>query len=189
MVQIKDFEKYSSVPTDVILKYEGVLPDEIISIWKQYGFGSFHHGFLRTVNPDDPEFVSILTETTEIFSEVKVLFSTGMNDLMVWGKSVDDEYRLYILKYRNESYEILGKNMDLFFVFLNANADVQAEQLSIQPYKEAVKIKGYPTYNTGFGYVPLLMLGGNEADIESLEIVDTKTHITLISKFVGNPIF
>ena len=36
-----------------LLKYKDKLPEELIEIWKKYGFGTFVNDFLKVINPDD----------------------------------------------------------------------------------------------------------------------------------------
>ena len=50
---LRDFKKEKEMPTEIIEKYKGQVPDEIIEIWKNYGLGSFLNGYLRVINPDD----------------------------------------------------------------------------------------------------------------------------------------
>ena len=38
---LNDFVKISDVDTLLIHEYKDVLPQEIITVWKNYGFGSF----------------------------------------------------------------------------------------------------------------------------------------------------
>ena len=50
---LKDFKKEKEMPKEIIEKYKGQVPDEVIEIWKNYGLGSFLNGYLRVINPDD----------------------------------------------------------------------------------------------------------------------------------------
>ena len=50
---LRDFKKEKEMPKEVIEKYKGQVPDEIIEIWENYGLGSFLNGYLRVINPDD----------------------------------------------------------------------------------------------------------------------------------------
>jgi len=50
---LRDLKKEKEMPTEIIEKYKGQVPDEIIEIWKNYGLGSFLNGYLRVINPDD----------------------------------------------------------------------------------------------------------------------------------------
>ena len=45
---LKDFKKVSDVPQELITEYEGKIPQDIISLWKEYGFGSFFNDYFGT---------------------------------------------------------------------------------------------------------------------------------------------
>ena len=58
IVRNKDtYEKVSEVPKELIAKYETILPQELIYIWKTMGFGIYEDGFLQLINPDQWNFV------------------------------------------------------------------------------------------------------------------------------------
>lgn len=50
---LNDFVKFSDVSSDIFQRYEGILPDKMISLWKEKGFGTFYDGYLKIINPDD----------------------------------------------------------------------------------------------------------------------------------------
>lgn len=58
---LNDFVKISDVDTLLIHEYKDVLPQEIITVWKNYGFGSFMNGYLKVINPND--FIKLLEES------------------------------------------------------------------------------------------------------------------------------
>ena len=47
---LRDFKKEKEMPTEIIEKYKGQVPDEIIEIWKNYGLGSFMNGYMKVIN-------------------------------------------------------------------------------------------------------------------------------------------
>ena len=50
---LKDFVKIAEVNESLIQKYKELVPSEIITIWKEYGFGTFRNGYFKVINPDD----------------------------------------------------------------------------------------------------------------------------------------
>ncbi|MFP3360519.1 GAD-like domain-containing protein, partial [Planococcus sp. SIMBA_143] len=48
-----DFIKNEAVNKDIILKYRGEIPNELIEVWEKYGFGTLVNGFLKVINPED----------------------------------------------------------------------------------------------------------------------------------------
>ena len=51
MVEIADFVPHAPVPAEIIEEYRGRVPDELIEVWEQYGYGTFGEGFLRVIDP------------------------------------------------------------------------------------------------------------------------------------------
>lgn len=115
MIELTDFKKDSDVPQEVIEKYRDVLPDELIEVWKKYGFGSFYGGFLKTVNPDD--YADVLHEIAPLFEKEVVMFTTGLADLIVLEMETKDDDRGYahILLYRTGDFETIPSKNLVFF--------------------------------------------------------------------------
>ncbi|MBC1791872.1 GAD-like domain-containing protein [Listeria booriae] len=56
-----DFIHVNKMAEEVCQKYSGKIPDELLSIWRDYGIGGLLNGYLKIINPDD--FQDILEET------------------------------------------------------------------------------------------------------------------------------
>ena len=37
----------------MIIKYTKLVPNEIIDLWSNYGFGTFMQGYFKSVNPEE----------------------------------------------------------------------------------------------------------------------------------------
>ena len=79
---LRDFKKEKEMPKEIIEKYKGQVPDEIIEIWKNYGLGSFLNGYLRVINPDD--YKELVEETYFREKESMPLFTTAFADVITW---------------------------------------------------------------------------------------------------------
>lgn len=187
MIELTDFKKDSDVPQEVIEKYRDVLPEELIGIWENYGFGSFYGGFLKTVNPD--EYRELLIEAAPFFGNEIVIFTTGMADLITWRIASDKQKTVaHILLFRNGDLDtVAAEDLEFFFEDIVNRDDFQRnKELYAAKYFKAVEQQGEPSYNEAFGYTPLLVLGGNPDKIDSLQKVDLKTHIILIAAMYDN---
>ncbi|SFB99676.1 GAD-like domain-containing protein [Bacillus sp. OV322] len=49
--------------SEIIEKYTKLVPNEIIDLWSNYGFGTFMQGYFKIVNPE--EFKEILGESSQ----------------------------------------------------------------------------------------------------------------------------
>ena len=109
---LKDFKKEKEMPKEIIEKYKGQVPDEIIEIWENYGLGSFLNGYLRVINPDD--YKELVEETYFRGKESIPLFTTAFADVITW----QENGFIDIVQYRYEDFEIMLKNMGYFLKFI-----------------------------------------------------------------------
>ncbi len=171
-----NFNIEDSPSSEIITKYTGLVPDEIISVWKQFGFGSFYQGYLRSVNPD--EYVDLIPVVSKRYKEGIVLFATGMGDLIIWA----DGY-VRLLNFRYGQLVTLIPKINLFFKSLESEK-FKEEYMHWSPFLKAIEMYGQPKYDECFGYVPLLGLGGAEK-VENLEKAKLREHILLITELMG----
>jgi hypothetical protein len=172
-----DFVFHSKAEEATIEKYADTLPQELINVWKEYGFGSFLKGFLKIINPDD--FQDLLNESY-FFGKTSIpIFTTGLGDIIVWQ---ENEY-VTIVKYRIGDYHMISSGFEYFFSDLE-DAESGEKDFDWNHYFKAIKVKGIPEYDECFGYVPLLALGGSEK-AENLEKVKLREHIYLINELAG----
>ena len=173
---LKDFNVHSKVPSAIIEKYRNLVPREILELWSNYGFGTFMQGYFKSVNPD--EFKDILEESSQRYKDSIVLFATGMGDLVIWS----DEY-VRLLSYRYGVAKTIMFTFEFFFQNI-ADLEFRDEDLSWQPYPDAIKQYKNLEYDECYGYTPLLGLGGAE-NVENLKKVKLKEHILIITEFLG----
>lgn len=174
---LDNFVQNEKTPEDVIKNYTGRVPDNILEVWKQYGFGSILDGYLKIVNPD--EFQPLLKDVYIRSEDAIVLFTTSMGDIIVWEKN---RY-LDLLNFRKNIVHVISAGFEFFLEDLDDESFLD-EELDWSPYPKASKKHGQPAFDECFGYVPILGLGGAEK-VENLDKVKLKEHIYLITQFMG----
>jgi len=171
-----NYTKYSDVPIKTINKYKGVLPDELLTIWQNMGYGIYEFVF---------DYIDKLLEPSIVFGV------TALGDLLIWEGnnnwtiSPDEGNRVLLINIRKCTSEILG-DMDflLNFTLGDETAIIDKEYFDSRPY---LNIKGKLCalqYGQCYGYVPALALGG-KASNKNLQVVDVKTYIDIIGQAVG----
>lgn len=174
---LEDFNTISTVSNELINKYKTKLPEEVIIIWQEYGFGTFYNGYLKVINPDD--FIVSL-EKSYFQGDVSIpIFATAFGDLITWEKN----QFVGIVKYRYGDNDVISDGFE-FFIDDVTDGELDEEYLSIRQYNEAIKKYGSLEYDECFGYVPLLALGGKES-VDNLKKVKIREHIALITEMVG----
>lgn len=174
---LDDYVTKEKVSDDIIKKYESILPEEVISLWKEKGFGTFYGGYLRVINPDE---YAELVQKSYFQGDVSVpIFATAFGDIITW----EENQYVGILKYRYNDCDIISDGYEFFYDII-ASEECAADYFTIKEYNEAVAKHGELAYDECFGYVPLLALGGKES-VDNLKKVKMKEHIEIIYSMVG----
>lgn len=172
---LKDFKKVSDVPQEIITEYEGKIPQDIISLWKEYGFGSFFNDYFRVINPH--EYEDIVRESYYDGESAIPLMVTAFGDIIIHDGTIN---KLVNLLYRYLDLTVLG---EFFFRNLPSETYIK-DKIKNKQYTKALQKYGPLEFDECFGYVPLLGLGGKES-IGNIQKVKTREHIELITQMVG----
>ena len=180
-----DFKLFKAADNAVIEKYKNVLPQTLIDIWKEYGFGSFAKGFLKTINPD--EYQELLNETYISDKNPIPIFTTALGDILVLREEYPEGKKWFdidIVFYRDGDDSLVCGEKSFFAQELT-DLNSYKNDFFWGDYIGAVKKYGtIPEYDECYGYVPLLGLGGKKT-VKNMQIVKIKEHIMLIKEMVG----
>lgn len=135
------------VPENIIEKYSNTLPESLINIWKEYGFGTILNGFLRLINPED--YTEIVKETYIRNQNTIPLFTTSMGDILLFEKYGDKSYIIQ-LNYRKGKSKVIASKFNLFLRFLEEEEYLEGD-IEWNPYLLAIKNYVIPAYNECFG--------------------------------------
>ena len=172
---LKDFKKVSDVPQELITEYEGKIPQDIISLWKEYGFGSFFNDYFRVINPH--EYEDIVRDSYFDGESAIPLMVTAFGDVVIYNEKIK---KLVNLLYRYLDLTVLST---YFFMDLTSKMYLD-KKIKNKQYAKALQKYGPLEYDECYGYVPLLGLGGKES-IGNIQKVKTREHIELITQMVG----
>ena len=164
---------------DVINKYAGVLPVELVDLWKTHGFGIYMDGYLKIVNPEI--YQPILNEGYDTENNKEIVFAvTALGDFLVW---VGDAVRL--VDFRHGKYAIVGtSNFSRFFEKRLADESFLRIEFKYENYLPAKDKLGELAFDECFGYVPILVAGGPEK-VDNLQKVKIREHIAIIAQMAG----
>ncbi len=155
---LADFHKVSDVDEAIIQKYQDKLPSDWITVWREYGLGSFFEGFFRVINPDD--YFDVLKDSYYNYQESIPIMVTAFGDLIVW----DPDGCAVILHYTTCNTDVLDVDFEIFFYKLEdvrySIKDFEEEGMSFVLYQKAVRKYGPLSYDECFGYKKPLKEGG-----------------------------
>lgn len=188
IVRNKDtYEKVSEVPKELIAKYETILPQELIYIWKTMGLGIYEDGYLQIINPEEWDFVFQYID--KILEPSVVIGITALGDLLVWEGNdnwtiaPDEGNRLAFFNLRSMSKKIQGE-LHYYLKFRVKMTSFLEEEYNAKPYLQMKDKLPKLAYGQCYGYVPALPLGGKQSN-KNLKVVDAKAYINLIGEAVG----
>ncbi|MEH8046217.1 GAD-like domain-containing protein, partial [Gallibacterium anatis] len=124
---INTYIKIADVPENIINKYKGILPEELIYIWGKMGFGIYENGFLQMVNPDEYEF--IFEYVDKLLEPTIVWGITALGDLLVWEGNEnwtiapDEGDRCSIINVRRCNDNVIGDMEGTLNVFIADDDD------------------------------------------------------------------
>lgn len=176
-VALKDFKSYAKVNDSVINKFKSVIPEALLTIWKNYGLGTFMNGYIKVINPDD--YQEFFDKSKFGFKNAVPIFATAFGDIITCESG---EY-ISILYYRYGKIELMLKDFNFFLNRLNDRSFVN-EFFSLNQYNKAINQYGNLRYRECFGYTHLLSLKGEEYSV-GLKKVQIQEHIALIKAYSG----
>ena len=180
------------IPTESFCDdYRGVLPDQLIDYWQQYGFSGWGEGLFWIVNPS--EYAPILQAWLEGTSfedkdDYHVIARTAFGKLLVWSNncghclSIQSLYGLFYPS--DESMRIQEKGTDftlqLFFSSSQKNDfDILSSNESFL-FSSAKNQLGRLNSSEIYAFVPALALGG-QAKLDNLKKVNALEHLALLA--------
>lgn len=183
-----NYIKQANVSSEIIDKFTGILPDELLGIWKTMGFGIFENGFVQLVNPDEYEFAF---DYIDKLLEPSIIFGyTAMGDLLLWEGnkgwtiSADEGNRVKIINIRKCKSRALNSFKGTFDAFFDEYFISHKEYFDSKDYLEIKGNLPKLEYGQCYGYVPALVLGGKAAS-KNLQVVDVKAYIEVIGQAAG----
>lgn len=183
MIEISDFVQHGPVEPEVIEAYRGRVPDEVIELWENYGYGTFAEGFLRVINPAvyEAELADCLGKTQGDGVAIPILV-TGLADLITWEPSSPG---FVAIMYREGRTEGQNSTLGAFLRMLTRARDwYLSMSLNWDIFPKAIAAHGELPYGESFTFVPLLSLGGPEK-VENLKKRETIAAIQVMVEFQG----
>ena len=158
-----------SVNDAILQKYRGILPDQLLIYWQQYGFCGFADGLFWITNPDDYEELlkDWLPESELTRSKHYVIARTGWGEMLVWEPTYGHKYTInphfgFIKQEEDASKDIAkGKSdeeISIFFSIQEQKYFDQADNNQKPLFKRAVKKFGALAEDEMFYFNPAVAI-------------------------------
>jgi hypothetical protein len=181
------FDRYY-VPTASIERYRGMLPDQLLSYWQEYGWCGYAEGLFWTVNPQEYEPVRDAWIGNTRFAEddaYHIIARGAFGDLYFFGETTGSSLRIVA-----PDALALPKDRDMpdpqlavraFFGSRNRGANDFSDADNKPLFARALKKLGRLQRDEMYGFVPALALGG-PATLEHLQKVKAVEHLVMLAQ-------
>ena len=147
--------------------YREILPNEIIELWEEYGFGEYGNGLIKIVNPKD--YMNSLYMWLGQIDYTKIpIIVTAFGDIFYYRKLEDDRNDISVLDIHYRKIIVCSYSYQEFFKKYIIDKKVIKNVLRDSLYKKAIKKLGKLNDKDIFFFVPALILGGKE-DIKYID--------------------
>lgn len=174
---LSDFDTFDRFDITIINKYSSQIPEELTTLWKNYGTGTFFNGYFKVINPD--VYLKIIEEFYFRGKLSIPIFITSLAEIITWEEG---EY-IGMVDFPHGTFHLVGKKFKHFMNNLNDQEFID-EYFDQNKYLKAITKFEKLNFDECFGHVPLLALGGKDS-VETLEKCKLFEHLQLIGSIAG----
>ena len=160
---------------EFVKEYNGLVPEELIALWYNYGFGNYGNGILKLINPNDYK------KNLELFLKVKdekniPFMITGFGDIFY----LDNKGEIYLYKIHYKKKEFCASNLNEFFKSYIVNSKVMNSDLRNNLFNLAIKELGELDNSDIYNFIPSISFGGKE-QVDYIQKADALVSQKLLS--------
>lgn len=180
------------VPSEKIEKFRGKLPDKLLEYWQEFGWCGYAKGLFWTVDPDEweDELDAWIGDTEFMERDAYyVIARTAFGELILWGEKTGQSlkaitaYGMIFPAFNSEEFSRRGpdKSIQLCFACFSRDAFDLKDSNGVPLFERALERLGPLDYDTMYGFVPALALGG-DPKLENLQKLDAHVHLDILSQ-------
>jgi hypothetical protein len=173
------------VPPEVLDRFKGKLPDQMLSYWAEHGWCGYADGLFWTVNPEDYEPVLDAWLGDTFFVEedaLHIIARTAFGHLLIWGEKSGFALQLFAPGSYVIVEETATQKKNLEFAAQTFFSVQKARLFEFDGrFSSAKQRLGRLNRDEMYGFVPALALGGT-ADVTHLEKVKAVEHLIFLAQ-------
>lgn len=180
------------VPDSSFRRFQGKLPDQLLTYWREFGWSGYASGLFWTVDPDEYEPVldAWLGDTPFVERDaLYVVARTAFGQIFIWGEKggqcLDVRSLWGMIFPTDDSSRVAQGGADrlvrYFFSTLEKSSLDQKDHLDKPLFERALKKLGPLAPDEMYGFEPALALGGT-ADLKNLRKVKAVEHLVMLAQ-------
>jgi len=146
-----------TTPDEQTLKLaeESVLPKELITLWKKYGFGNYGNGIIKVINPFEYANTLYTWLGGEDKNKLPILIS-GFGDIFYYRKITDEDDDVSLLDIHYRRIDVCSYSFYSFMKSFIVNKEIYEEALKKPLFTEALEKLGELTEKEIYLFAPAL---------------------------------
>ena len=182
--KFKPSENLQKPDEDILNFFKEILPNEIINLWEEYGFGDYGNGLIKIINPRD--YMNSLYAWLGRIDNTRIpIILTAFGDIFYYRKLEDGKNDISMLDIHYRKTIVCSYSYQAFFEKYIVDKKIIKNVLRIDLYKKAVKKIGKLNDKDIFFFVPALVLGGKE-DIKYIDKGNCIIHQQILLNLINN---
>jgi hypothetical protein len=169
---------------EAIQRYKGRVPESLIQLWEEDGWGGYADGLLWTIDPI--KYQQIIPQWIELGADGVPFLRTCFGDLIIW----DDRsigITIKMIDIRHCQREIIDEDIEELFESSFCHDVYLSYSLKSEEFPEIKKRLGILGSDECYGYEPALILGGDET-IDNLKKVNFDIYLNIITQMIDEPV-
>ncbi len=174
-------------PDEELLSFgKAHMPEDLLRLWTEYGFGEYGNGFLRIIDPRD--YMQSLYDWLgeQDFNKIPIAM-TAFGDLFYYRDLCDvgeGEHDICILDVHYRDVQVCTYPYPDFFAGYLCDDEIREQVLRKSLYEQAVEAYGVPSASDIFYFAPALCIGGAE-ELKYIKSGDAATHHQVLLQMNG----
>ncbi|MDX2301280.1 MAG: DUF1851 domain-containing protein [Microscillaceae bacterium] len=162
----------------MLQQYRGYIPDLLLELWTNVGFGKYADGLIEIVDPEDFRHTLQywLSKRNPLYFPIAI---SGFGDLFYYRKLGDKAEDVCMLDVHYRQVEVCTWSLKSFFNQHIAHEDFMIDTLRSDLFNESRASLGELEKNEIFYFVPALILGGKISN-SNIEKGNAQVHLHLL---------
>lgn len=181
--------RFKTPDNNYINTYSNKLPNNLLNMWKSYGFCSFLNGLFSITDPQ--EYQNVVKDWFNaagiclINKNFHIIATSGFGDLFVWEETEGGSFEINLMNgwiiVNDFNKEVdLEKQINLFFASKSPySLDIEDQNTNNELFDTAENRLGKLEYGEIFAFIPSLIAGG-EMSINNLQKINIHIYLDFI---------
>lgn len=183
------------VPESSLLRYQGILPEQLLKYWKTEGWSAYANGLLWTVNPEEYEdLVELWLEDTHYpkIDNYHCIARTAFGVLYVWGEKNNQWFTIScptntIVAFDKKLLKVNNNPDNEMRVFFAGSSVEEYGLVGLKKkglFMPSFSKLGHLKHNEMYGFAPALA-AGESPSINNIEKEDLFIHLSILREMAS----